>query len=86
MPYVLHISNKARKFVEKSFPDYKKILKVQLEELASNPYPRGSIPLEGKPNCYRIRVGPFRIQYAVLVELNEILVFKISRRSETTYR
>ena len=86
MPYAVHIANKPKKFVEKLFPDYKKTIKERLEELAKNPYLRGSIPLKGRPNCYRIRIGSFRVQYAVIEKGKAILVFKISRRDETTYK
>ncbi|MEK6979602.1 MAG: type II toxin-antitoxin system RelE/ParE family toxin [Candidatus Micrarchaeota archaeon] len=83
--YLVHVSEKAKKFAEKLSPDYKSTIKARLEELQHTPYPRGCISLEGRPDCYRIRVGPFRIQYSIIEQDNVILVFKISRRDETTY-
>ena len=86
MVYTLQVANKPKKFVEKLFSDYKRTIKERLEELQTNPYPRGCIPLEGQPDCYRIRVGPFRVQYAVSEQEKVIVVFKISKRNETTYK
>lgn len=86
MGYTLSIANKPKKFIEKLFPDYKGTVKERLIELQTNPYPRGHLLLEGRPGCYRIRVGPFRIQYSVSETDKTILVFKIERRDETTYK
>lgn len=83
--FAVHIAGKPRKFVESLQQDYKARIREKLEELQENPFPRKSIPLFGKPHCYRIRAGPFRIQYHVLEAEKAILVYKISRRDETTY-
>ena len=86
MAYTVHIANKPKKFVEKLFPDYKNTIEEWLKQLENDPYPRGCIPLEGKPHCYRVRIGSFRVQYAVSEQEKIIMVFKISRRDETTYK
>lgn len=86
MVYIVYVANKPKKFVENLFPDYKKTIKERLEELQFNPYPRGYISLEGQPDCYRIKIGPFRIQYAVSEQTQSITVFKISRRDDSTYK
>ena len=86
MVYTVQVADKPRKFVEKTFPSYKGTVKKKLEELQFDPRPRGCIPLEGRNDCYRIRVGPFRIQYAISDKDKTVVVFKISRRDETTYK
>jgi len=48
--------------------------------------PHSAIRLKGRDGCFRLRVGPFRIQYAFLEKEDVVLVYKISRRDEETYK
>ncbi|MBI4361530.1 type II toxin-antitoxin system RelE/ParE family toxin [Candidatus Micrarchaeota archaeon] len=84
--YEVRVASKPEKFLNRLQPDYKQTIKTRLLELKTNFFPRGARPLTGKQNCYRIRVGPFRIQYTVVDELKTILVYGIERRDEHTYR
>ena len=54
-----------------------------LQQLGDNPRPFGAKKLRG--SIYRIRVGDWRIIYAVLDKDNIILAGKIARRSKDTY-
>ena len=80
------VSRKATKFIRKLPPTYNEAIKERLKELETNIMPHGSISLTGRKNCFRIRVGPFRIQYQFFEEEKIILVYKIKRRDETTYK
>jgi len=51
--------------------------------LADEPRPRRSVKLTG--SIYRLRVGPFRIIYAVFDRDQVVLVGKIARREKDTY-
>jgi len=53
MSYILYIANKPKKFVEKLFPDYKKAMKEQLQELQT-PIPKSlySFRREGEQLSY----------------------------------
>ena len=51
--------------------------------LADEPRPRQSVKLSGP--MYRLRVGPFRIIYAVFDRDQLVLVGKIARREKDTY-
>jgi len=51
--------------------------------LADQPRPRRSVKLTGP--IYRLRVGPFRIIYAVFDRDQVVLVGKIARREKDTY-
>jgi len=84
--YEVRIGNKPEKFLKQLQPDYRETIKARLQELKTTIFPRGAINLEGKPHCYRIRVGPFRIQYQVYEAEKVVLIYKIERRDETTYR
>ena len=54
-----------------------------IQQLGDNPRPSGSKKLRGP--IYRIRVGDWRIIYAVFDKDNLIIVGKIARRSKDTY-
>ncbi|MEM3031107.1 MAG: type II toxin-antitoxin system RelE/ParE family toxin [Candidatus Micrarchaeia archaeon] len=82
----IRLAQKAAKFLKSLPEDYRNALKQRIWLLANELVPRGSIRLQGRGNCFRMRVGPFRIQYFFMEEENVVLVYKISRRNETTYR
>jgi len=54
-----------------------------LELLKTNPRPQGVRKITG--NIYRIRVGDWRIIYAIYEKDRLVLVGKIVRRGENTY-
>ena len=58
-------------------------LAAALSRLADEPRPSGSVKLTGP--IYRLRVGPFRIIYAVFDRDQLVLVGKITRREKDTY-
>ncbi len=55
-----------------------------IQELAATPRPYGSKQLE--PGIYRLRVGNYRVIYRVLDDEHLVLIGRIARRSERTYR
>ncbi len=55
-----------------------------IQELGDNPRASGVKKLRGP--IYRIRVGDWRIVYAVFDKDNLIVVGKIARRSDDTYK
>src|SRR3990172_10224825 len=52
--------------------------------LRTNPHPLQSKPLG--QNLFRLRVGEYRIVYAVIPEEKVFFIAKVARRSEKTYR
>jgi mRNA interferase RelE/StbE len=54
----------------------------QIETLRKNPFPRQSVKLVGAEQLYRIRVGDYRVVYAVDKEAQEILIHYIRHRRE----
>lgn len=54
----------------------------QIEVLRKNPFPRQSVKLAGAEQLYRIRVGDYRVVYAVDKEDKEIMVHYIRHRRE----
>jgi mRNA interferase RelE/StbE len=55
-----------------------------VEALSQDPRPPGSIQLQ--TNIYRIRVGNYRVIYKVYDDQKLILIGRVVRRSESTYR
>ncbi len=55
-----------------------------VQALAENPIPHGSIQLI--TNIYRIRVGHYRIIYKVFEDEELIIIGRITRRNEDTYK
>jgi mRNA interferase RelE/StbE len=58
--------------------DLLKRICIRLDELKENPYPEGSRKYE---NLYRIRVGEWRVSYAVENDTLVVLVIEIAPRS-----
>jgi len=55
-----------------------------IEALKENPRPHGIVQLES--NVYRLRVGDYRVIYKVFDEEKLVLIGRVVRRSEKTYR
>ena len=64
-------------------PDRVRIAEA-VRALADDPRPPGVVQLE--PDVYRLRVGDYRVIYKVLDEERIILIGRVVRRSESTYR
>ncbi len=60
--------------------DIARIVK-QIQELANDPYPQGSVRLKGREE-WRIRQGNYRILYIVNEEIVTVIVVKIGHRKE----
>ncbi|BFU91966.1 MAG: cytotoxic translational repressor of toxin-antitoxin stability system [Nitrospira sp.] len=57
-------------------------LKSRIDSLAATPRPHGSEKLSGADQLYRIRVGDYRIVYAVEDDRLLVLVVKVGHRRE----
>jgi mRNA interferase RelE/StbE len=55
-----------------------------VQALAADPHLPGVVQLE--PDVYRLRVGDYRMIYKVLDDEQTILIGRVVRRSESTYR
>ena len=54
----------------------------RLELLADDPFPRQALKLEGGEQLYRLRVGDYRIVYAVDQDAKEVIVHYVRHRRE----
>lgn len=61
-------------------------LLVAIGGLANEPHPHGVRKIKGAERAYRIRVGNYRVIYEIYDTENLILILRVLRRTETTYR
>ena len=58
-----------------------------VKRLSDEPRPAACRPVKAaEPSTYRIRVGDYRVIYVVLDDEQVVLVARVARRSESTYR
>ena len=55
---------------------------LKLRTLAENPRPKGVVKLEGEKNIWRIRIGDYRVLYAVFDREHEVVVSAIKHRGK----
>ena len=81
--YRVKLTARAQRELDKvSAKDLARIV-VALRQLGDNPRPSGAKKL--RTFIYRVRVGDWRIIYAILDRENLVIVGKIVRRSKNTY-
>jgi mRNA interferase RelE/StbE len=54
----------------------------KIEALSKHPRPKGSIKLQGKKNLWRIRIGDYRIVYAIYDEKYLVDIIAVRHRSK----
>ncbi|MCY4424487.1 MAG: type II toxin-antitoxin system RelE/ParE family toxin [Acidimicrobiaceae bacterium] len=57
-----------------------------LRDLVDDPRPAGSVKLAGFAAVWRVRAGRFRIIYEVHDDERQLMVLRVARRDERTYR
>ena len=86
MKFRLRFSSAARRDLRRLDARVRNRIENAIEDLTDNPYPRPSLKLKGVDRTWRIRVGAFRVVYEVHEDVILIIVLKVARRSEDTYR
>ena len=85
MNWVLLIDPVARKFLRKIPKDQAERIGAVLDSLGFDPYFGDIEKMLGNEDTWRRRVGSYRIFYKVLPIRNLVFVFKIKRRTSSTY-
>ena len=57
-------------------------VKKAVDGLIVDPRPRGAIKLKGEDNLWRIRVGDYRVVYAIEDEQLVVLVVRVANRKD----
>jgi len=84
MPYELKLHRDVDKQLRRIPKKQQKRLVDTMRSLCLEPRPRGCEHLQEE--LYRVRVGEYRVIYGVYDDELVIVVCKVSRRSEKTYR
>jgi mRNA interferase RelE/StbE len=78
----IEVTRNAEKVLEKLPQDQMQRIDRKILALARNPRPRGCKKLEGHDKTYRIRVGDWRISYAVEDAELIILIIEVAPRDK----
>ena len=81
--YRVELASRAQRELRR-FPEaVRDRISAALARLASDPRPAGSVKLKG--HLYRLRVGTYRVIYAVSDRDQRVIALKIARREKDTY-
>lgn len=84
MAYDLLLHPRAQRELDRAPAEMFKRLDAAVRSLADNPRPVGVKKLEG--DLHRIRLGDWRVVFAVLDQERRVVVLRVARRSEKTYK
>ncbi len=85
MSWALLIDPSARKFLEKVPKNQAGKIGSAIDGLSLDPYFGDIEKMSGEEDTWRRRVGSYRIFYKIFLPHNLIYVFKIKRRTSSTY-
>lgn len=85
MAYELQVERAARKELDRLPPSDYRRLEGAIDALALVPRPRGARKLRGVADLWRIRVGEYRVVYAVFDREQLVKVLHVLRRTSRTY-
>ena len=77
-------SSRIKREIKRIPPDVRPRIVEAVRALARDPRPDGIKQLE--PNVYRLRVGQYRVIYKVLDDEHLVIIGRVARRGEATYR
>jgi mRNA interferase RelE/StbE len=81
MMYAIRMDAPAGKFIDRADKKLAKRILDKIEELKQGPFPREATKVKGlHEEIYRIRVGKYRILYAVFQEKLLVVVVDIDKR------
>jgi mRNA interferase RelE/StbE len=87
MAYRVEVERRAQKALGRLPKRDRSRLVAAIDALAEDPRPAGCLAVRAAPRgTYRIRVGDYRVVYVVLDHEKVIIVARVARRTETTYR
>ncbi len=81
--YRVEIASRAQRELRRVRESDRQRIGVALAKLAHEPRPAGSVKLKGP--LYRLRVGSYRIIFAVSDREQQVVALKIARREKDTY-
>ena len=87
MPYQIFIERRAEKTLARLPGKDRTRIAVLIDALSEEPRPPGCQPVKSAPKgTYPIRVGNYRVIYTVLDDERQVVVARVAKRDERTYR
>ena len=86
MPYRVELAPSAQRDLRRLPRDVQARLAAPIQALADDARPAGVRKLRGEAQTWRIRIGPYRVVYDIHDDQALVVVLKVARRNETTYR
>lgn len=83
--WVLRIDPSVYKTLRKVPGDYARRILNIIQTLSDDPFASDVQKLKDQENMWRRRIGPYRIFYKIDNTRNVILVFRVERRTSSTY-
>lgn len=77
MSYKILFVSPAEQGFKRLSPDIQDRLISEINSLGENPRPAGAVKLKGSDNLYRVRVGDYRVIYAVEDNFLVVLVIEV---------
>jgi mRNA interferase RelE/StbE len=81
-PYQVVVLDRVAKAIDALHPEARQRIRSKLAALAGNPRPPGVVRLTGLEDAYRIRVGDYRIVYAIRDQELLVLIIRVGHRRE----
>ncbi|HEY7034045.1 MAG TPA: type II toxin-antitoxin system RelE/ParE family toxin [Thermomicrobiales bacterium] len=82
MRYRVDLAKRAQRQFRNLSPDVQKRVLPRIRALADDPRPPGAIRLAGEEGLFRIRVGDYRVIYAIEDDVLLVLVVAVGHRKE----
>ena len=86
MPYRVELAPAAQRDLRRLPPQVQARLATPIQSLAHTPRPPGVRKVQGQERTWRIRVGQYRVVYDVHDDRQLVVIVKVDRRRESTYR
>ena len=80
--YSVVFARSARRELEQLEARVARRIIARIEALASNPRPHGCVKLQGADDLWRIRVGDYRVIYAIADELLIVTIVRVAHRKD----
>ena len=76
------LRDRVAKDIDHLDPEDRQRIRAKLAALAGNPRPPGVVRLTGLEDAYRLRVGAYRIVYAIRDQELLVLILRVGHRRE----
>ena len=86
MLYTVQLAPAAQRELRRLPPQIRVRLAAPIQALSDSPRPPGVRKVQGKERTWRNRVGPYRVIYDLYDNEHLVVVLKVDRRRESTYR